>query len=73
MNHLREMQAEDIRPVFDVIESQDEDDAEDAKLPDEAVVESKNGWSKKEKSRQGDTEEEEGSTVEADERNERFH
>ena len=30
MNHLREMQPEDIRPVFDVIESQDEDDAEEA-------------------------------------------
>lgn len=30
MNHLREMQAEDIRPVFEVIESQDEDDAEEA-------------------------------------------
>ncbi len=30
MNHLREMQPEDIRPVFEVIESQDEDDAEEA-------------------------------------------
>lgn len=30
MNHLREMQAEDIRPVFEVIESQDDDDAEEA-------------------------------------------
>ena len=30
MNNLREMQPEDIRPVFEVIESQDEDDAEEA-------------------------------------------
>ncbi|MGK0270578.1 MAG: ribosomal protein S18 acetylase RimI-like enzyme [Cocleimonas sp.] len=30
MNHLREMQPEDIRPVFEVIESQDEEDAEEA-------------------------------------------
>jgi len=30
MNHLREMQPEDIRPVFEVIESHDEDDAEEA-------------------------------------------
>lgn len=30
MKHLREMQPEDIRPVFEVIESQDEDDAEEA-------------------------------------------
>lgn len=30
MNHLREMQPEDIRPVFEVIESQDEDDAAEA-------------------------------------------
>lgn len=30
MNHLREMQAEDIRPVYEVIESQDDDDAEEA-------------------------------------------
>ena len=30
MNYLREMQPEDIRPVFEVIESQDEDDAEEA-------------------------------------------
>lgn len=32
MNHLREMQPEDIRPVYEVIESQDEDDAEEAML-----------------------------------------
>lgn len=30
MYHLREMQPEDIRPVFEVIESQDDDDAEEA-------------------------------------------
>ena len=30
MNHIRPMQPEDIRPVFDVIESQDDDDAEEA-------------------------------------------
>ncbi len=30
MNHLREMQPEDIRPVFEVIESQDDEDAEEA-------------------------------------------